>query len=41
VTYRLGRGGALLIESAKGEVVTVFGPAAWTWVTGAAAKGKV
>jgi hypothetical protein len=40
VTYRLGRGGALLIESAKGEVVTVFGPAAWTWVTGAAAKGK-
>jgi hypothetical protein len=41
VTYRLGRGGALLIDSAKGEVVTVFGPAAWTWVTGAAAKGKV
>jgi hypothetical protein len=41
VTYRLGRGGALLIESAKREVVTVFGPAAWTWVTGAAAKGKV
>jgi hypothetical protein len=31
----------LLIESAKGEVVTVFGPAAWTWVTGTAAKGKV
>src|SRR6476661_273460 len=41
VTYRLGRGGALLIESAKGDVVTVFGPAAWTWVTGTAAKGKV
>jgi hypothetical protein len=41
VTYRLGRGGALLIKSAKGEVVTVFGPAAWTWVTGTAAKDKV
>ena len=41
VTYRLGRGGALLIESAKGDVVTVFGPGAWKWVTGAAAKGKV
>ena len=41
VTYRLGRGGALLIESAKGDVVTVFGPAAWKWVTGAAGKGKV
>lgn len=40
VTYRVGRGGALLIESSKGEVVTAFGPAAWTWVTGAPAKGK-
>jgi hypothetical protein len=40
VSYRIGRGGALLIESANGEVVTAFGPAAWTWVTGAASKGK-
>lgn len=40
VTYRLGRGGALLIESAAGDVVTAFGPAAWTWVTGTPAKGK-
>ena len=40
VTYRIGRGGALLIESAKGDVVTAFGPTAWTWVTGASAKGK-
>jgi hypothetical protein len=40
VAYRIGRGGALLIVSAAGEAVTTFGPAAWTWVTGTAAKGK-
>jgi hypothetical protein len=40
VTYRLGRGAALLIESAKRDVVAVFGPAAWTWVTGTAANDR-
>jgi hypothetical protein len=41
VSYGIGRGGVLIVTAAGSSApATVFGPTAWLWVSGSAAKIK-